>query len=76
MSYLNVRVVDDDRPVRGVKVTIAIQHSMMPDTYLDEFTDDDGTAYFDFADAVSASVRVREKRLDHVALDGQVTVSI
>ena len=78
MSWLNVRVVDDDDdPVEGVRVTIFIHHSIMPDTHLDKFTDEDGIASFDFSDAVSTDVYVRGScRLEHVDLDGEVTVSI
>jgi hypothetical protein len=71
MSFLNVRVVDhQDEPVTSTRVRIAIHHSVMPDTFLDDFTDHDGLAYFDFADAVSASVYVKgSKRLDHIHLN-------
>lgn len=78
MSYLNVRVVDDDDdPIESVKVTIFIHHQLHPDTWLSDYTDDDGEAYFDFDDALSADVYVRgDKRLEHVDLDDEVTVSI
>ena len=77
MAYLNVRVVDgNDDPVEGKKVTIFISHTLLPQTWLEDYTDDEGRVYFDF-DGGSVDVHVGgECQLSGVEPDGEVTVSI
>ena len=76
MPYVNVHVVDED-PVRGEKVTIFVTHEFLPQTWLENYTDDEGRAYFDFESGLSVDVYVRgTKELEGVELDGEVTVCV
>ena len=78
MPYVNVRVVDeDDNPISGEKVTIFITHTFLPQTQFEDYTDDEGRAYFDFESGISVDVYVRGERvLEGVGLDSEVTVSV
>lgn len=79
MESLTVRVVDDeDDPIAGEEVTIFLTHTIMPQTWLNEHTDDEGRAYFAFDDCVSVDIHVRgECQLESVTDDGgEVTVSV
>jgi len=78
MPYLNIRVLDEENnPIPGEKVTIFISHMLSPQTWLKDYTDDDGRVYFDFDGGVSADVHVRGNcELKSVELNGEVTVSV
>lgn len=77
MAYLNVQVLDSDSsPVNGKKVSIFISHSFSPQTWLEEYTDSDGKAYFNF-DGVSVDVYVNgECRISGTSPNGEVTVTL
>ena len=48
MPRLNVRVVNNNnRPISGAKVFISVHHNIMPDTWLEDYTDDNGRANFE-----------------------------
>jgi hypothetical protein len=77
MAYLNVRVVDrKNHPISGKKVAIFISHTFMPKTWLEDYTDNEGRAYFDF-DGGPVDVHVGGScKLRGVNLNREVTVSI
>ena len=79
MTSITVRVVDDDdSPVEGKRVRIFLTHQIMPQTWLDEYTDDEGRAYFEFDSCLAIDVYVNEEcQIEGVDDDGgEVTVSI
>ncbi len=79
MESITVRVVDDDDgPIDGEKVSIFLTHTIMPQTWLEARTDDEGRAYFDFDDCISVDIYVRgECQLESITDDGgEVTVSV
>jgi len=48
MPDLDVHVVsENDKPISGAKVFLQIHHNIMPDTWLEEYTDSEGHAEFD-----------------------------
>jgi hypothetical protein len=81
MPNLNVHVVNtDDDPVPGAKVFILIHHNIMPDTWLEEYTDDEGQADFDVPRFTRVDVSVKgDLELEDISIaesDKGVTVSI
>ena len=77
MSYLNVRVVDeDDTPVSGARVVIVIYRDTFQN-YLTVHTDNDGFARFEFDSGISADIYINGiLELLHAGLDDEITVSI
>ena len=79
MTSITVRVVDDDdSAVTGKRVRIFLTHSFMPQTWLEDYTDDDGRVSFDFDSCLAVDVYVNgECQVSGVDDDGgEVTVSI
>ncbi len=79
MESITIRVVnDEDEPIEGKRVRIFLTHWVMPQTWLDEFTDDEGRADFEFEDCLSVDVYVDgDLQLEGVNDDGgEVTVCI
>lgn len=59
MPNLNVQVVtENDKPLPYKKVMLLIHHNFMPDTWLEETTDDDGQADFDVPKFTTVDVYV------------------
>lgn len=80
MPNLNVQVVGtDDEPIEDAKVFVLI-HAIMPDTWLEEYTDEDGHADFDISDFVTVDVYVNgtleEEGISLGDSDEAITISI
>lgn len=79
MRWLTVHVVDDaDKPVSGEGVKTVIHHGgLHPDTSIEEYSDGDGVASFEFDGGSSADVYVNGMcQLESVVVDDDYTVSI
>lgn len=79
MRSITVRVVnDDDDPVVGKRVAVWLTHELMPQTWLDDYTDDEGRAYFEFDYCLAVDIYVNgECQIEGVDDDGgEVTVSV
>ncbi len=60
MPTLTVNVLDDEQdPVSGVKVFLLVHHNIMPDTWLEERTEDDGEAQFEVPRFTKIDVSVK-----------------
>jgi 5-hydroxyisourate hydrolase-like protein (transthyretin family) len=83
MPDLTVHVLDDDQePVSGAKVYLAVEHNMMPNTWLEEYTDDDGEVEFEVPRFTTIDVYVNgDLEIESIAIgddddDEDVTVTI
>lgn len=78
MESICVRVVDhNDDPVEGKLVTIFLHHWVLPATYVEDYTNEEGRAYFQFDDCVSVDVHVGGScQLEEIDDEGEVTVCI
>ena len=80
MPNLNVSVVKNNRPVSGAKVYLSIHHNIMPDTWLEDYTNGSGQADFEVPRFTHVDVYVNgDLELDDINIaEGSkgVTVSI
>jgi len=81
MPDLTVNVLDDDQdPVVAAKVFLLIHHNFMPDTWLEDRTDDDGEAEFEVPKFTTVDVHVNGNvELEDISIgedDEDVTVTL
>ncbi len=78
MPWLSVHVVnqESEAPCSGERVKIVIHHGgLMPDTSLEDYTDDDGIASFDFDGGSSVDIYAAGKVLES-GVDDEVKVYV